>query len=80
MNIISNLAIILCTYNSAKFLTEQLMSFDAQNFSDWSLSSVLYRQHDHNLIGSNSGFKARLIRKNYAMALLESGTIRTLKR
>ena len=62
MNIISNLAIILCTYNSAKFLTEQLMSFDAQSFSDWSLSSVLYRQHDHNLIGSNSGFMARLIR------------------
>ncbi|WP_316354556.1 glycosyltransferase family 2 protein [Candidatus Trichorickettsia mobilis] len=37
MNITSNLAIILCTYNSAKFLTEQLMSFDAQSFRDWSL-------------------------------------------
>jgi cellulose synthase/poly-beta-1,6-N-acetylglucosamine synthase-like glycosyltransferase len=78
MNIISNLAIILCTYNSTKFLTEQLMSFDAQSFSDWSLfvyddgstdnTESLIKAHQksdtihHINLIGNSSFMARLVR------------------
>lgn len=35
MNI--NIAIVLCTYNSAKFLQEQLDSYVEQDFKNWSL-------------------------------------------
>src|SRR5579864_4212930 len=29
------IAILLCTYNGARFLAAQLASYEAQNFSDW---------------------------------------------
>src|SRR5579864_382059 len=31
------IAVLLCTYNGARFLAAQLASYEAQNFSDWRL-------------------------------------------